>query len=211
LTLLPVGEPPDSRTTARAVEALLGGDCLVFPTDTLYALGCRALDGAAVERLRALKGRDDGKPLPVVAADVAQARTLWATWPEEAARIADRFWPGPVTLVLPAAPNLPSGLTAGGTSLAVRVPASRLDRELCAAAGPLVSTSANRAAERPHETCAAALRALAGSDVLGLDAGRGSPSPSTIVDLTGTAARILREGAVPGEAVLRLLKLRGRC
>lgn len=190
------GDAPDARVVALAASLLDRGEMLIYPTDTLYALGCRAVDAAAVDRLRAAKARDSGKPLPVVAADIEQARSLWARWPPQAAVLADRFWPGPLTLVLEAAPGLPRGLTAASGSLAVRVPALALVRALCTAAGALVSTSANLAGGPPATTCEEALASLTGAVALALDAGPGHKTPSTLVDLTGMEPRLLREGAI---------------
>jgi L-threonylcarbamoyladenylate synthase len=199
------GDAPDARLVALAASLLERGEMIIYPTDTLYALGCRAVDAAAVDRLRAAKARDTEKPLPVVAADVAQARSLWARWPAQAAVLADRFWPGPLTLVLEAAPGLPRGLTAASGSLAVRVPALALVRALCAAAGPLVSTSANLAGGPPATTCEEALAGLPGAVALALDAGPANRTPSTLVDVTGTEPRLIREGAVPWATVCAFL------
>jgi L-threonylcarbamoyladenylate synthase len=201
----------DPETVALAAEALARGGLVIYPTDTLYALGCRALDEDAVGRLRGAKRRDEGKPLPLVAADTRQAQSLWTVWPREAAILAQRFWPGPLTLVLPAAPAISRGVTAGRASVAVRVPARALTRALCAAAGPLVSTSANSAGEQPALTCADALRALGDAVALALDGGAGVPNASTLLDLTDGAPRMLREGDIPWLEVARLLNIPQAC
>lgn len=203
------GDTPNADIVAQAAAVLARGELLIYPTDTLYAVGCCAVDGAAVERLRKTKGRDPRKALPVVAADEEQARSLWGTWPPQAAVLAERFWPGPLTLVLEAAPCLPPALTAGAGSVAVRVPGLRLTRALCAAAGPLVSTSANRAGDPPPATCGEARAGLEGAVSLALDAGPGRRTPSTLVDLTATEPRLLREGAVPWSMISSLLNRRG--
>ena len=187
-----------SRDEERYVAARLREATLViYPTDTLYALGCCALDGAAVKQLRAAKGREADKPLPVIVADVAQARSLAAHWPDEAQRLADTFWPGPLTLVVPAASTLPSELLAGALGVAVRVPASDVARMLARGAGPLVATSANLAGEEPCVTVDLALKAFPLA-TLGFDVGPLDGAPSTIVDLTGPGGgfRILREGRI---------------
>jgi len=160
------------------------GALVIYPTDTLYAIGCRALDGAAVARLREAKGREADKALPVIVADVAQARSLASRWPDEAQRLAGAFWPGPLTLVVPASASLPAELLAGAGTIAVRVPASDVARALARVAGPLVSTSANLAGETPCVTVdlAAAAFPLA---TLAFDVGPLEGAPSTIVDVTG--------------------------
>ena len=191
----------------REVAARLREGALVFyPTDTLYAIGCRALDGAAVARLRQAKGREADKALPVIVADVEQARCLAARWPDEAQRLADAFWPGPLTLVVPAATSLPAELLAGAGTIAVRVPASNVARALARLAGPLVSTSANIAGEAPCLTVDLAAAAFPAA-TLGFDVGPLDGPPSTIVDLTGPAGafRILRAGRIDSQAIEQLL------
>lgn len=180
----------------RAARALAAGGLLIFPTDTLYALGGPVFDPRVSGRVRAAKGRDEGKPLPLVAADVVQARTLVRDWCPLADRLAGRFWPGPLSLVLRAAPAVPEDVTAGTGNVAVRVPGLELTRQLCRRLGPLVSTSANRSGEQPPETCAAAVAAFPDLAGLALDVGPGGPSPSTIVDVTASPARLLRKGSI---------------
>lgn len=182
------------------------GALVIYPTDTLYAIGCRALDGAAVARLRAAKGREGDKPLPVIVADVEQARSLAARWPDEAQRLADAFWPGPLTLVIPAAASLPAELLAGAGTVAVRVPASDVARALARLAGPLVSTSANLAGEAPCVTVDSAAAAFHGA-TLAFDAGPLDGAPSTIVDVSGSDGgfRVLREGRIGRAAIERRL------
>lgn len=199
------GESPDARVLVRALAVLRAGSLLIYPTDTLYAIGGRALDGAAAHAVRAAKGRDEGKPLPVVAGDAAQARSLAASWPDGAERLAAAFWPGPLTLVVAAAELVPEAVTAGSGTVAVRVPALALCRRLAGEAGPLVSTSANAAGQPPPLTCADAVQAVGARVALALDGGPGRPVPSTIVDLSGGAARLLRAGAVDWERVRRVL------
>jgi len=204
------GARPEEAAVAGAAEALAAGGLVILPTDTLYALGARALDPAAVARLRRAKGRDDSKPLPVVAADLGQARALCAAWPPAADALSARFWPGPLTLVLPAAPSVPVEVTAGTGQVAVRVPALELTRALCRLVGPLVSTSANRAGEPPPVTCDEAVTALGAAVALALDGGPGGAVVSTIVDLTREPVRLLRAGAVPWSDVEGVLPPRGR-
>lgn len=199
-------DDPDPASLEQAVATLEAGRLLIYPTDTLYALGARALDPAAVAAVRAAKGRDEAKPLPLIAADAEQARTLTSAWTSTAERLAAPFWPGPLTLVLPAAAAVPSAVTSGTGTVAVRVPASEVARRLARAAGPLVSTSANRAGDRPPLTCAEAVAAVGAAAALALDAGPGRPLASTVVDLCGSEPRLLRAGAVEWERVRRVLR-----
>jgi L-threonylcarbamoyladenylate synthase len=204
--ILPVvAAQPDVSVVERAAAALRGGRLVIYPTDTLYALGARALDAAGAAAVRAAKGRDEGKPLPLIAGDLAQARGLATSWPESAQRLADAYWPGPLTLVLAAAATLPDEVTSGTGTIAVRVPGLALPRMLAMAAGPLISTSANVSGQPPPVTCAQAVEQVGAAAALALDGGLGYPMPSTIVDLTGGEPRLLRAGAVPWEQVHRLL------
>jgi len=200
------GTDPDPAVVALAASLLTAGSLLIYPTDTLYALGGRVLDAAAGAAVRRAKGREEGKPLPLVAADLEQARVLCASWPEAADQLAARFWPGPLSLVVPAAPTVPADVTAGSGNIAVRVPDLELTRALCRQTGALVSTSANRAGGTPPITCADALEAVGAAAALALDAGRGRAVASTIVDLTSTPPRLLLGGAIPWEEIEGVLR-----
>jgi L-threonylcarbamoyladenylate synthase len=194
------GRSPDPAIVARATDVLLAGGLLIYPTDTLYALGGRASDSTVASRVAAAKGRAPGKPLPLIAADTEQAAAL-GVWPPGALRLAEHFWPGPLTLVLAVAPGLPQEVTQGTGTLAVRVPDLSLARQLCRRAGPLISTSANRAGAAAPRLCAEALAQVGAAAELALDAGPGGSAPSTIVDVTLSAPKLLRAGAVPWTAV----------
>jgi len=201
------GEDPNPTTLARAAAILRSGRLLIYPTDTLYALGGLALDAAAVDRVRLAKGREEWKPLPLVAADLQQVSALCATPLEALARLAGRFWPGPLTLVLPAAAGVPDAVTAGTATVAVRVPALALVRRLCAEAGPLVSTSANPAGARAPRTCHDAVVGVGSAAALALDGGAATGSlGSTIVDLTRREPRLLRPGPIAWDAVAAALR-----
>lgn len=188
------------------VAALAAGDLVILPTDTLYALGCQALNAAAVERVRRAKGRDDGKPLPLVIADRGQLGGLCARLPEALGPLAARFWPGPLSLVVPARPNVPGAVTSGSGTVAVRVPANAFLRSVCERVGPVVSTSANRSGSPAPSTCAAAVLEVGAFATLAVDGGEGLGEPSTLVDLTGDEPRLLRAGAVAWDAVAAALR-----
>jgi len=200
------GTEPDPAVVTLAASLLTAGSLLIYPTDTLYALGGRVLDAAAGAAVRRAKGREEGKPLPLVAADLDQARSLCAAWPETADRLAAQFWPGPLSLVVPATAAVPGDVTAGSGNIAVRVPDLELTRALCRRAGPLVSTSANRAGGTPPLSCADALEAVGAAAALALDAGRGRAIASTIVDLTSTPPRLVRGGAISWEEIEGVLR-----
>jgi L-threonylcarbamoyladenylate synthase len=181
-----------------AVRAIRNGGIVAMPTDTLYGLGADPFRADAVERLFQLKGRSADKALPLIAADAGQVNEYLGTLPAMAARLASRFWPGPLTLVIAAPPSLASRVTGGGATIGVRVPAHRVARALCEAWGrPLTATSANISGEAPSADPDRVARMLGGGiDVL-VDAGLtpGGP-PSTIVDTTGEEPVLVRAGGV---------------
>ena len=185
---------------------LAAGRLLIYPTETLYAIGGRARDARAGLAVREAKGRDDTKPLPLVAADLGQVHDLTSSLPDAASRLAEVFWPGPLTLVMEARHSVPVAVTSGSGSVAVRVPSSALCRALCAH-GPLVSTSANLSGGPSPYTCDEALAQVGRHAALALDAGPGGRTASTIVDVRGPRPLLLREGAVPFADVLRSLGL----
>jgi L-threonylcarbamoyladenylate synthase len=204
-----VAEAPTLRADApqtleQAWAVIREGGLLIYPTDTLYALGGNAWDGSVARRVRRAKGREEGKPLPVIARDLDQVKELCRDFPPDAALLADAFWPGPLTLVLAVAPAVPEDLTGGVGSVAVRIPAHGLARDLCAL-GPLISTSANHSGEPAPLTCAQALGSFRGTVALAVDGGAGRGKPSTLVDLTGPRPREVRAGAVAWPEIERVL------
>jgi L-threonylcarbamoyladenylate synthase len=198
---------PQEDVLARAAEAVRGGSIAAIPTDTLYGLAADARHPQAVERIFAIKGRGEGQPLPLIAASRRQVEEAFGPLSPVASRLADRFWPGPLTLLLPSAARLAPGV-AGTGRVAVRVPDHAVARALCAACGSLVTaTSANRSGQPPSNDPDAVSGALGGAiDVL-LDAGltTGGP-PSTIVDVTGDRPALVRAGAIRWEAILACLE-----
>ena len=195
---------PDPTVIRRAAELLKQGSVAAIPTDTLYGLAANPFDGVAVTRLFTVKDRAVEKALPLVAASRAQVEAALGALSPLAARLANTFWPGPLTLIVPAPATLAPEVTGGTGTVAVRVPDHVVTRALCDACGsPLTATSANRSGEpataNPSDV-ALALGALL--DVL-VDAGLtpGGP-PSTIVDVTDVEPRLVRAGATPWDAVL---------
>jgi L-threonylcarbamoyladenylate synthase len=190
-----------------AADALRRGGIVAYPTETFYALGALASDAAAVARLASAKGRPDGKPLPVLAADRAAVEAI-AVLDGPAARLASALWPGPLTLVLPARPGLAPEVTAGTGTVGVRVPSAEIARALAReAGGALVSTSANLSGGPPPvraEGLAPELRARL--DAI-LDGGP-TPGglPSTVAAVEEGALRIVRAGAIAAGALERALR-----
>ncbi len=200
-------DPSREDIPRRAVQALLDGGLVVFPTDTFYALGAAAGNAAAVARVFAAKRRPLGDPLPVFVADRDQWRTLVAELPEVALRLADQFWPGPLTIVCRRAPHLPPALTGGGDTIGVRLPGAPVAVGLCRVLGmALTGTSANtHGAPAPISASQVALDLGPAVDLI-LDGGRCPLGrPSTVVDVTRTPPVIVRPGALGADVLAAAL------
>jgi L-threonylcarbamoyladenylate synthase len=189
---------PDRAAIERAAAVLRAGGLVAFPTETVYGLGADALDAAAVERIFAAKGRPAHNPLIVHVAGAAGALAVAGEWPAAAARLAARFWPGPLTLVVPKAAAVPAIVTGGGPTVAVRVPAHPLALALLrAAAVPVAAPSANRSGQLSPTRAEHVLRGLAGRIDLVLDGGPTTGGlESTVLDVTSTPPRLLRPGLI---------------
>jgi L-threonylcarbamoyladenylate synthase len=190
----------------QAVRILSAGGLVVFPTDTVYGVGAHAFDAEAVERLYTAKERPRDRAIPILLASPADLPHVAREVPPAARRLADAFWPGALTLILLRQPTLPAILTAGGDSVAVRVPDHTAPRALIAALGaPLAATSANLSGQPSPITAAAAAAQLGGRVALILDGGPCSGGvPSTVLDLTCDPPRTLRPGPVT-DAMLRAI------
>ena len=185
----------------RAAAAIRGGGVAGIPTDTVYGLAADPFRREAVERLFRLKGRPESKPILLLVESVRQIEGLVSAFPEGFERLAARFWPGPLTMILPAARRVPEWITAGTGTVAVRAPGSVLTRELVRAARvPLTGTSANRSGRPAARTADEVRRQFPRGLALIVDGGRArSAAPSTLVDLTGGELRVVREGAIPAD------------
>ncbi len=189
---------PDEAVISRAAELIRGGELVAFPTETVYGLGANALDSAAVQKIFEAKGRPATNPLIVHVSDSESARQIVADWPESAQKLADLFWPGPLTLVLPKTKEIPKNVTAGGSTIAVRVPNHAIAQALLKAAGvPIAAPSANRSTRLSPTRAEHVLKSLAGRIPLILDGGpTKSGVESTVLDLTDKGPRILRPGPI---------------
>lgn len=176
-----------------AEAALRAGGAVVLPTDTVYGLA--ALPGHE-DVLYALKDRPGSVPIAVLVADAAQAAIAGLLGPA-ATRLADAFWPGPLTVVVPT--------VDGTTTVGLRCPDHEFLRALAARVGPLPTTSANRHGDATPPTAVEAATALVGDPALVVDGGVCGGVASTVVDVTGDDVRILREGALPADDVLAAL------
>lgn len=206
--VLPVdSRHPDPEAIGRAAACLRAGGLVAFPTETVYGLGVHALDRVAVARLFQAKGRPASDPLIVHVSSALQARALSATFPPTADRLAARFWPGPLTLVLPKSAVVPDEVTAGLSSVALRVPSHPVALALLVAAGvPVAAPSANLFS-RPSPTRAAHVLAdLEGRIEMVLDGGATPVGvESSVVDLSTDVPRLLRPGGVSREALVAAL------
>ena len=200
----------DAQSLPAAAARLAAGELLAFPTETVYGLGARADDDAAVRRIFEAKGRPAEHPLIVHVADTEQARRFAAHWPAQAQKLADAFWPGPLTLIVPRQPEMGLAAAGGHSSIGLRVPAYPLAQALMREALRLgvpgvAAPSANRfgrvsatRAEHVEQEFGAGLAVLDGGDCPG-------GIESTIVDCTGMVPVLLRPGLLPRERIEALL------
>jgi tRNA threonylcarbamoyl adenosine modification protein (Sua5/YciO/YrdC/YwlC family) len=188
---------PDPTAIAAAVAALRADGVIVYPTDTVYGLGCRIGSAAALERIYRLKRRERRKPMSFICGSLAQV-SEYAVMSNHAYRLAKRLLPGPYTLVLPATARAPRVLQSKVRAVGVRIPSHPVTAALVAALGePITTTSANLSGQATEPTPVEVERALgSGVDVI-LDAGPLWGDPSTVLDLTGADPVVLRQGAGP--------------
>ncbi len=204
--LLRITDNDFSEHVRRAATALRNGGLLIGPTDTLYGVLAPATDEQAYRRIFELKGRMPDQPLPLIAADAQQVAD-YCRLSATAQRLAERFWPGPLTLVLPARENTPAWCRAQDDTLAVRVPDHGFCRALAAELdAPLTATSANLSGEPPARRLDQVAEVLkAGVEVL-VDGGESPKAePSTILRVLGDSVQILRPGAVSEDDVRTFL------
>jgi len=197
----------DPAAIQRGVAILRSGGLVAFPTETVYGLGADALRADAVRAVFALKRRPAHNPLIVHVADVEGARGIVAEWPPVAERIAARFWPGPVTMVVRAAPSIPREVTGGSPNVAVRCPDHPVALALlCAFGGPLVAPSANPSGFVSPTTSAHVREGFPGEDLFILDGGPCRAGiESTVVSLATTPPMVVRSGAVPIEDLREIM------
>ena len=215
--------------TAEVLEALAAGSVVAIPTDTVYGLAARLDRPDALAAIFELKGRPADLALPVLIGRWGQLDEVAETWPRDASMLAARFWPGPLTVVVPARPAVGPLVGSSRATVGIRRPKHRLVRSLCRRAGPLAVTSANRHGEPPCRTADEVVRAFdpaaadpaaadqaAGDQAAGpvavpalalvVDGGRCDGAPSTVADCTVSPPVCLREGAVPWEWVEAALR-----
>lgn len=189
-----------------AVSLIKKGELVVFPTETVYGLGADAFNGKAVEKIFAAKGRPQDNPLIVHIASPEQVRDIAVDIPSEFFLLAQKFMPGALTVVLPKSDKIPFVVTAGGNTVAVRMPDNKYARELIARSAPLAAPSANRSKHVSPTTAQHVYDDLKGEVGLILDDGPcGVGIESTVLDLTSETPAILRPGAVTAEMLAEVL------
>jgi L-threonylcarbamoyladenylate synthase len=189
---------PGPSLLQEAVSCLAGGGLVAFPTETFYGLGANAGDRQAVERVFAVKGRPEWKPLLVLVDSREMAESLAVEVPETARDLMERYWPGPLTLVFKASSGLPPELTAGTGTIGIRMPGHPVALGLVKAAGfPITAPSANPSGAPAPTTAGEVYEGLKGAIDLILDGGptKGGP-PSTLLDVSVTPPKLIRQGAV---------------
>jgi len=191
--IIPAG---DNEALQRALETLRNGRLVAFPTDTVYGLGALAFDGKAVESIYLAKDRPVEKAIPVLIWDVSDLEKISDDIPEWTRTLASRFWPGPLTVLVPKKPTLPESISATST-VAVRVPDHSVARELLRVAGPMAVTSANISGQASQSTAEEVFAQLNGRINLIIDGGT-TPGgiPSTLVDCSSDEIKILRAGPI---------------
>ncbi len=194
---------PSPEVTADAATAVLAGRLIAYPTDTLYGLGANALDAASARRVVEAKGRPVGKPISVIVGSVDQARSVVRNPDGLWERLSGTFWPGPLTIVMEAADDVPAVLTGGTGTVGVRVPDSAVARAICEKAEvPLTATSANRAGDRPAATAAEIVACLGTELSLVLDCGTlPATAGSTVVAISSGRVRIIRNGVITADRI----------
>lgn len=190
-------EYPEAGLIAAAAEKLSGGAVVAFPTETVYGLGALALNPEAVEKIFIAKDRPPANPLIVHIADLSQAYPLIKSWNPMAEKLALAFWPGPLTIILPATELVPAVVRGGGEGVGVRMPAHPVAKALIQASGPLAAPSANRSGRPSPRTADEVFEDLEGRIPLLLDAGA-TPGglESTVLNLNAEIPTILRPGGV---------------
>ena len=198
----------DSETTrAEAARIIANGGLIAFRTDTFYGLGADPLNAAAVAKIRELKGREESKPILLLISDMDQLERFVADHSTVFEQTAAVHWPGPLTLVGAARPELPSELTAGTNTIGVRLPDDQNVRALVrACGGALTATSANVSGDPPARTAKEVEDNFPNLDLI-IDGGDVSATePSTVLDLSQATPRLVREGAIPRAALEDVLK-----
>jgi L-threonylcarbamoyladenylate synthase len=196
----------DSNSLAHALDVLSGGGLVAFPTDTVYGLGAMAFDANAVSKIYLAKGRGQEKAIPILVSDVDQIYRVSSGVNDFAIKLGKKFWPGPLTIVVPRHSTIPDVVSPLPT-VGVRIPNLNVTRDLLRLTGPLAVTSANMSGQTSPSTAKGVNAQLNGRIPLILDGGV-TPGgiPSTVVDCTGEEPVIVREGPISLEEILSAIE-----
>lgn len=199
--------PEDAGAIAQAGELLKAGQVVGIPTETVYGLGANALDGSAVRQIFAAKGRPADNPLIVHIADFDQIYGLVSEVPEAAHRLADAYWPGPMTIILPKADCIPQEVSAGLSTVGIRLPSHPVARAVIRAAGvPIAAPSANTSGRPSTTTAAHVMEDMTGKIAAVVDGGPCQVGvESTVISLAGDRPRLLRPGGISLEQLEAVL------
>jgi L-threonylcarbamoyladenylate synthase len=202
---------PEAASLHLASKLLKQGGVILFPTETFYGIGANPRLPLAVERIYRIKGREFNKPLPLIAASLEAVYGAIKEWSKTAERLAQSFWPGPLTLVLPAAPDILPQVHGGTGKIGIRISSHPVAQALAAGGGGLVTaTSANpahqQAFQTPSEIPAAFLALVDGLVDAGPSGGGSGSLPSTVVDAGAFPPRLIRAGCIPWEKVMQAIR-----
>jgi len=202
-----ITRPDNEETRKLAAGIISNGGLIAFRTDTFYGLGADPLNEAAVDRIKTVKGRDEGKPILLLIAELTDLDPLVLSIPPLYRKVAEAFWPGPLTIVMPADPQLPDGVTAGTGSVGLRLPDDARLRALVAeCGGRLTATSANVSGSEPATSAADVQRYFPSGVDLIIDGGEVQVTkPSTVIDINANPPRLIREGAISREQLKKTL------
>ena len=191
---------PDAAAIACGARVIREGGLVGFPTETVYGLAANRSDRKAIDRVYAVKKRSRGKPLTVHISDTAMVRMMGCRLTGSAKVLAEKFWPGPLTIVLK---------SASGRKIGFRMPANKVALRLIAASRvPVVAPSANLSGTRPPTSASAVLKGLGGTIDLVIDGGRTTVGiESTVIDVSVSPAVILREGAIQARALAKFIDI----
>jgi L-threonylcarbamoyladenylate synthase len=194
---------PQPELIERAAELLRAGEVVGIPTDTVYGLASDAFNGAAAEKVFALKDRPATMPLLILVNSMEMARGCMAADDTLFERLAERFWPGPLTIVVPAAPHIPQQVTAGSGTVGIRLPRWPIAASLVSALEhPITASSANRSGLADCRTAAEVMASVGENLQLILEGGTNRRvSASTVIRVVDGTVKVLREGAISEKAI----------
>lgn len=198
--------PANDKNNKKAAELLLKGEVVGIPTETVYGLAANALDPEAVKKIFIAKGRPQDNPLIVHIASLDQLEQVATDIPAAAYKMAEAFWPGPLTMIFKRSPLIPDGVTAGLDTVGIRMPSHKTAREIIALSRPLAAPSANTSGKPSPTAANHVYEDMKGRVPMIIDGGRCSVGvESTVVDMTGDIPRVLRPGAITEEMIANLV------